>query len=317
MPIYEEKDNRLVPFTVLNPGPDLYESEIEELVWNDFEAFVGEALFPIARQAQLPSGGKPDILALDDEGRVVIIEVKRDVDRAQLAQSLEYAGWGRLTNLDELATLYDARIEGHVGPDAFFEDWRSFTDSATPRIVNSDCRLILIARDFDTRTSGAIEFLQEYGVPIQIVPVALYAHATGWRIVSIENDFEPQLQPLVGEITRRQFKSGGRRFAVADLITAGIIDADERVVFDRPRMGTSYSATIRADGQFELSDGSLHRSPSLAAMRAANMVSCDGWYAWRVPRLGNQLLDDLRDLVLSTNGEDDANDLGQGSIDVT
>ena len=41
-------------------------------------------------------------MALDKTGRVVVFEVKRDVDRRQLAQCLEYAGWARTTNLDEL-----------------------------------------------------------------------------------------------------------------------------------------------------------------------------------------------------------------------
>ncbi len=62
----------------------------------------GEALFRVTRQAVITSG-RPDIVALNHEARVVVIEVKRAVDRGQLAQCLEYAGWARTIRLDELA----------------------------------------------------------------------------------------------------------------------------------------------------------------------------------------------------------------------
>lgn len=77
---------------------------------DNLELFAGEALFPLCRQASLPGGGKPDILALDSVGRVWVIEVKRDVDRYQLSQALEYARWARSTNLDELAALYPSGV---------------------------------------------------------------------------------------------------------------------------------------------------------------------------------------------------------------
>ncbi len=81
MPIFRHQAGELVRFTPVLPGPDLYESEIEPLIWDDVEAFTGEALLSIARQVHIPGGGVPDILALDTDGHVVVIEVKRDVDR--------------------------------------------------------------------------------------------------------------------------------------------------------------------------------------------------------------------------------------------
>lgn len=105
MPLYEHTDSGLEPFRRLRPSSELYESEIEDLIWSDLEAFTGESLFPVARQARISGGGVPDVLALDDGGRVIVIEVKRDIDRGQLAQCLEYAGWARLTNLDEISGL--------------------------------------------------------------------------------------------------------------------------------------------------------------------------------------------------------------------
>jgi hypothetical protein len=155
--IYEDRNGELVKFTRLNPGPDLYEREIERLVWKDLETFPAAPRFRVARQAHIPRGDVPDILALDATGRVVVIEVKRDVDRNHLAQCLEYAGWARLTNLDEVAGLYDAGVIEHRGVEAFFKDWQDFKETTTPRTIQSQPRLILIARE----AGGRIYFTKD------------------------------------------------------------------------------------------------------------------------------------------------------------
>ena len=168
MPLFEVEEGELVPFRRLVGGADLYEKEIEGLLWSNLEEFTGDTLYPIARQAKLPSGGIPDVVALDKSGRVVVFEVKRDVDRKQLAQCLEYAGWARQTNLDELAGMY------HDGSSAFWEGWQEFTESSTPVVVNPHPRLVLVARDFQDRTESAFEFLKDNKVPVALVRVAIY-----------------------------------------------------------------------------------------------------------------------------------------------
>ncbi len=296
MPLYELSGDALNPFNRLRPGPDLYEQEIEGLVWGDLEAFTGESLFPVARQAKIAGGGVPDILALDASGRVVVIEVKRDIDRGQLAQCLEYAGWARLTNLDEVAGLYDRRVDGHKGVESFFRDWQDFTETSTPVTINPQPRLYLIARDFQGRTRSALDFLRENAVPVTVVPVTVYADQNGRRILDIEGDHEPTLPGVTPSsgTSPKQVAVNGRKVTVVDLLDDGLLEPAEPVEFVRPRLGQRYTATVRADGTFVLADGSEFQSPSLAAMRAADLVSYDGWYAWRVPRLGGTKLHELR-----------------------
>lgn len=94
-------------------------------------------------------------LALDATGRVVVIEVKRDVDRNDLAQCLEYAGWTRLTTLDEVVGLYDAGVIEHHGVEAFFKGWQDFTGTTTQRKIQLQPRLTLIAREAGGRICSA------------------------------------------------------------------------------------------------------------------------------------------------------------------
>lgn len=288
MPLFEISADGLVPFRQLRGGAELYESEIEELLWENLDELTGEVLFAVRRQPQIAGGGRPDILALDQAGAVVIIEVKRDVDRSQLAQTLEYAGWARTTNLDELAGLY------HAGPDRFWRDWQEFTESEEPRRVSRYPRLVLVARDVHGRTSSALEFLQENGLPIVVVRVALYEDSSGRRFLDIEGieEPEPMRERTITPVAVRSRTS--HQVSLADLLGAGMLEAEEELVWDRPRAGQRLSCRVTADGRLRLPDGTLKTSPSGAAVAAAGGGSFDGWEAWRAPGRGNRILAELR-----------------------
>lgn len=296
MPLFEllqRGDNEeLVPFRRLRGGSDLYESELERLVWDSFEDLTGESLFRVARQARI-TGGRPDILALDHDARVVVIEIKRDVDRGQLAQCLEYAGWARTTNLDELAGMY------HRGAAAFFADWQEFTESAAPLRIRRSPRLMLVARDFHGRTGSALEFLIEHGLPVKLIRVSLYEDVAGRRFLDVEGEHEPEITHVEGpdeggtEATDPT-KIDGRRVEVNDLIEAGLLEPGQTLEWRRPKLGMTYRASVGEAGTIRLEDGREFSSPSRAAIEAAQIPAYDGWYAWRVDGDDRESLHDLR-----------------------
>lgn len=296
MPMFQVDGEELRPFARLNPGPDLYEREIEELAWSDLEAFTGQVLFPVARQPRISAGGRPDILALGQDGSVVIIEVKRDIDRGQLAQVLEYAGWGRSTNLDEIADLYNIS-KNHRGPDKFFADWVEFTETPTPVLIKGPPRLVLIARDFQSRTREAFAYLEETGVPVALIPVSMYHDPSGNKVVNVDAEHEVmagEAPTAADKLESPPITVNGQRVSVQDLLEADHLVEGEVVVFNRPLKQERYEARINGDGTFTLADGRTFNSPSVAAMRAAGLVSYDGWHAWRVPRLNHKSINELR-----------------------
>jgi CBS domain-containing protein len=89
----------------------------------------------------------------------------------------------------------------------------------------------------------------------------------------------------------------GRRVTIGDLIDAGLLKVGERLRFTRPRMKKSFGAEVSESGRLRLDDGLEYRSPSRAAMVAANMRAVDGWHAWILESSGNSL-DSLRQEVL-------------------
>lgn len=82
---------------------------------------------------------------------------------------------------------------------------------------------------------------------------------------------------------------------VADLIEAELLKPGDRLLWDRPKLGSSYGATVTDNAAIELDNGGTFATPSRAAKQAAHIPACDGWYAWKVERPGGLiLLHDLR-----------------------
>jgi hypothetical protein len=288
VPLYEIAQDGLVPFRQLRGGAGLFESMIEDLLWDNLEDITGQVLFPVRRQAAISGGGRPDIVALDRTGSVVVIEVKRDVDRSQLAQCLEYAGWARTTNLDELAGLY------HEGAERFWSRWQEFTGTDEPQRVTKSPRLILVARDFDGRTNSALEFLQDNGLPITLIRLSVYEDRTERRFLDVDGVDEPS--GLHDALRAVNGNSGSRRtygVTLADLVGADLLRPGDELVWQRRRAKLSHVCTVTEDARLRLDDGSLHSSPSGAANKAAS-GSYDGWECWRLKdgRLLSQLRED-------------------------
>lgn len=308
MPVFEIHGGGIVPFEPVAVDENLYESEIEQLLWDNLEDLVGTPLFRVRRQANLPNGGRPDIVALAPDGNVFVIEVKRDVDRSQLAQCLEYAGWARGSSLDELASLY------HLGPEAFFGDWQAFTDSSVPVVVGRFPKLVLAARGFHGRTAAALDFLRGYDLPVQLLRIALYEDSGGRRLVDVQRSSSDALPGSQGRpsngagtppsptsrsatsVTKQSFGA-----TLADLIGAGLLKADEPLEWTRPQVGITFHATVTEDGGIRLDDGRRFASPSTAGVAAANVPTLNGWISWRVPRLAGVTLADVRSKYLADN----------------
>jgi RecB family endonuclease NucS len=85
------------------------ESRLEDWVARD-SSILGLDLLIIGRQVTTYFGGRIDLLAIDSQGDIVILELKRDkTPRDIVAQVLDYASWiDGLSpkDIDEIATAY-------------------------------------------------------------------------------------------------------------------------------------------------------------------------------------------------------------------
>ncbi|MCW1996410.1 hypothetical protein ABIE85_005130 [Bradyrhizobium diazoefficiens] len=142
---------------------DHWERDLQAMICTDPDSFceeMGENLWVIGQEVR-PSDAVPDridILATDEDGTTVVIELKRGTHKLQLLQAISYAGmiskWPSDRFVQTLATNYkqsydDARaeIEEHIGSDV--------------SAINQDQRIILVAEDFDPALLIGAEWLHE------------------------------------------------------------------------------------------------------------------------------------------------------------
>ena len=81
--------------------------------------------------------------------------------------------------------------------------------------------------------------------------------------------------------------------SVADLISTGVLRAGERLVIRR-RSAPPIEATVSADGTIHVGRTRFD-TPTGAAKHALDVGAVDGWIRWRVPRLEERSLAELRE----------------------
>lgn len=143
-------------------GIDL-EKRLEEIISAKL-SIVDPGLMQIGRQVSTDFGGYIDILAIDAEGNLIVIELKRDqTPREVVAQLLDYASWVRRLTSETIAEtfidyqqrfLYKKTPEGiDVALKCKFE--------AVPNELNAGHRLLIVAGELDPSTERIITYLQE------------------------------------------------------------------------------------------------------------------------------------------------------------
>jgi hypothetical protein len=206
---------------------------------------------------------------------------------------------GTNRNLDELAGLH------HRDPHTFFTDWQKFAGSTAPVLVARSPRLILIARDFQSRTQAALDFLQENGLPVTVIPVAVYEHVDGRRFVGVESDYEPPFsganESVIGETSERALHPPeGVACRSPTLLDSRLLLAGDELEMLLPRRGELFHASVLDDGSIKTESGNVFTNPWVAASDAAGGGSFDGWNYWRLPRLSGRFLADLRQQLLAS-----------------
>jgi hypothetical protein len=89
-------------------------------------------------------------------------------------------------------------------------------------------------------------------------------------------------------------KNSGRA-SLADLVRRDVLRAGEKILIHR-RSAPSIEATVTTDGRIAVGD-MMFTTPTGAAKHSLDIGSVDGWIRWRVPRLDDRTLADLRDSV--------------------
>ncbi len=162
---------RLEPVALSRMASEL---QLESLLADDISV-VDPGLLLIGRQVQTAYGKLIDLLAIDSEGQLVVLELKRDrTPREIVAQLLDYGSWVRDLEANQIEDIFDQFSRKHY-PDATASPLSKvfcnrFEVDEFPEVLNTSHKLVLVASELDESSERIIRYLaDEYGVSINAV----------------------------------------------------------------------------------------------------------------------------------------------------
>jgi hypothetical protein len=141
------------------------EKKLEATLCRDI-SILDSGLMVVGNQVYTAYGKAIDILAINADCDLIIIELKRNrTPREVVAQILDYASWVESVTYEQVIKIY---TENHKGK-KFDEAYANKFGIDMPERFNEKHRLIVTASELDNSTERIINYLVEYGVPINAV----------------------------------------------------------------------------------------------------------------------------------------------------
>ena len=134
----------------------------------------------IGRQIYTDYGKYIDLLAIDKDGNLIVLELKKNkTPREVVAQLLDYASWVRNLNNDEITMIFDDYIKRYhpelngISLDEAFLD--RFKLKSMPEELNETHQLVVVASMLDDSTERIVSYLsKEHNVPINAILFRIY-----------------------------------------------------------------------------------------------------------------------------------------------
>lgn len=140
------------------------EKDLHEFLKRD-PALLGERLLVIGSEVITAHGSRIDLLAIDADGNLHLLELKRDkTPREVVAQVLDYGSWATTLLRDDIIDMASKHLDQPF--EAAFED---VFGSAPPDELNGDLSLTIVAAELDPSSERIVNYLRDFGVPINAV----------------------------------------------------------------------------------------------------------------------------------------------------
>ena len=192
MKLFQVKNNDA---TVI-PKSDTEKNErlIEELIERNPHIILGDKLLIIGRQVKTDSGKILDLLAVDKEGRLVVIELKKGyAPREIVAQILDYSSW--------LCSLPERRIEDIAKNyfqkkdnknNSLSDEFMKFYDLKACPEIGKEVVNILFAKEFSEEVINPAKYLSEFDLSIYCIRFDTFESKQGEYIITddIVGDFD-------------------------------------------------------------------------------------------------------------------------------
>lgn len=145
------------------------EERLEAIIESD-PAMLGQDLLIIGRQVVTSFGSRIDLVAVDVDGGLHVLELKRDrTPREVVAQVLDYGSWVQGLTDDDVRGIYNTYRRSGNGPE-FDEAFADAFGATAPEALNTSHHLTVVASEMDDATERLVTYLATgYDVPINVM----------------------------------------------------------------------------------------------------------------------------------------------------
>lgn len=191
-----------------------------------------------------------DVLALDPEGKLVVIELKRDrADSNTDLQALKYASFCSTLTAEDIQQLYrefhTGRNNGDLSAEEVGDRFVTFLDSEDPVVLGEEGwaefelddrpRVMLAAGDFGTEITSPVLWLhEEFGLDISCVRLRAYERDSEYLIQGQQIIPVPETEEYKTKRREKQDKqqSNRRPRAVKALLERGVLREGDELRFN-------------------------------------------------------------------------------------
>ena len=240
----------------------LYENEDLHNWLADRIDVLGDDLKVIQREhaAINETNRRPDIVAVDGSGRIVVVEVKRDPAEGNVVwQSILYASYYGAYSPSDIVEMY--RAYSKQENDEAERELLQHLDADDLADLNSAQRIILVAPSFQPEVTNAAMWLRDGAIDVSCVELRAYADEAS-------PDILVQVNPVIPLATRSQLSVTARRFTERQTIIG------ERAARKDDDV-TTFMGKVRAESSKILDD-------DLEPQRASRWAGADGMRRWYV-----------------------------------
>jgi hypothetical protein len=151
------------PLTEVSLGK---EALLEQMIFED-PTILSDRWMLIGRQVRTTHGGYIDLLALNQDGQLIVIELKRDITpREVVAQAIDYASWVKNLPSEEIATIFDRYRGGGSLSEAFQKRFGTAIDEEQ---LNGSHQIVIVASSLDPSTERIVNYLNGMNIPINVI----------------------------------------------------------------------------------------------------------------------------------------------------
>jgi hypothetical protein len=140
------------------------EQELHQFLRRD-PSLLGTALLVIGSEVVTPYGARLDLLAIDVDGNLHVLELKRDrTPREVVAQVLDYGSWVTTLSRDDVIDIAKKELDQPF--EVAFEEAFGVTP---PDEINGELQLTIVASALDGSSERIVTYLRGFGLPINAV----------------------------------------------------------------------------------------------------------------------------------------------------